>query len=540
MSRVIFHDQPPAPQINLTRADVACFVGLVRILPGATVPATLQPWLNSLGYANTQIASLTNVPILIENYSQFTALFDPGGSAQSFGTDYVAACVRSFFAQGGRRCYVVRIDDPVTSTDDQPVSTTNSQTIKQFKLQELLPNPTFALDDARSWTGVGCLSALQDVSFLITPDLPVLCASQPAGAVGQIPSAPTGPEQFVECSQGELTPPSYRTYASPAPRLSVNDYATWAGAVASIVNYLAEGSARYEPHLREIQFVTSMPLPQDLDAAAAAENPSSTELAQDIHDVVQAHLPESVLDDEGASAGNISSAFLQLAYPWLKTTASGMLLESLEPPEGALTGILARNALTRGTFTSATKITPAEIYDLWPTLPQQETQNSAAPLAWDNTSPQTKALIERISLFGFAPDGIELLSDVTAYPGESYRFAPVNRLVSVICRAARTMGETAIFESNGPALWGRVQRFLQTLMTRLWNLNALDGSTVQQAFSVRCDRSTMTQNDLDNGRLIAQVTFTPASLIETITVNLALETSGTSAQEISASMAEAS
>jgi hypothetical protein len=49
----------------------------------------------------------------------------------------------------------------------------------------------------------------------------------------------------------------------------------------------------------------------------------------------------------------------------------------------------------------------------------------------------------------------------------------------------------------------------------------------------------MTQNDLDNGRLIALVTFNAASTIELIRVTLALETSGTSAQSI-AQLAEAS
>ena len=102
------------------------------------------------------------------------------------------------------------------------------------------------------------------------------------------------------------------------------------------------------------------------------------------------------------------------------------------------------------------------------------------------------------------------------------------------------MGEAVIFESNGPALWGRVQRFLQNLMTRLWSLNALDGATVRDAFSVRCDRSTMTQNDIDNARLLAEVTFTAASNLETIRVKLAMEASGTSAQQISANLVGAS
>ena len=102
------------------------------------------------------------------------------------------------------------------------------------------------------------------------------------------------------------------------------------------------------------------------------------------------------------------------------------------------------------------------------------------------------------------------------------------------------MGESALFDQNGPALWGRVQRFLQNLLTRLWSLNALAGASVTDAFSVRCDRSTMTQNDLDNGRMVALVTFTPASIIETITREARDGNQRTSAQEITANLAEVS
>ena len=126
----------------------------------------------------------------------------------------------------------------------------------------------------------------------------------------------------------------------------------------------------------------------------------------------------------------------------------------LEPPDGALVGILARNALKRGAFTSATKVTPSEIFGVWPSLPAAETKVSATPLIWGDGSPEP--LIARLSLFGFTPGGLSLLSDVTAYPGESYRTACVNRLVSVICRAARNLGATIIFKQNGPALWGRL------------------------------------------------------------------------------------
>jgi uncharacterized protein len=532
MGRVIFDNTPSAPVFNPIRADVACFVGLVRLLAGASVPTPMATWLNALGYSNPQIQTITNVPVMVENYLSFRSIFDDGSSGTGFGTDYLATGVRSFFAQGGKRCYVVRVDDPVTPND--------TALTKAAKLQSLLPNTEFAPDQAQSWTGVGSLAPLEEVSLLITPDLPVLCASAAAAASGQLPVQSTGPEEFVTCSQGDITPQQYRTFPSPAPRLAAADYANWATAVAAILNYLSTGVQTHQPHLREIQFVTSFPIPQDNDPATAAEDPSSSEIAQDIHNVIKAQMPEQVLvPGSGVPPGNISSCFLQLAYPWLKTSGSGILLESLEAPDGALAGLLARNALSRGTFTSATKITPSEIYDVFPALPAQELQTSAEPLLWPDPSDAPKALIERISLFGFTPTGLQLLSDVTAYPGETYRAGPVTRLTYVICRAARQMGETAVFQTNGPALWGRVQRFLQNLMTRLWNLNALEGDTASDSFSVRCDQSTMTQNDLDNGRLIAYVTFTAASIIETITVKLAMETSATSAQEITANLAEA-
>ena len=104
----------------------------------------------------------TDIPLPIESYATFTALFDPGGSANSFGTDYLAATVRSFFAQGGRRCYLVVMDNPVCPDDDKDGNSTSRAT----KLQAILPVGIYAVDDRRSWHGIGHLGGLPDVSFL--------------------------------------------------------------------------------------------------------------------------------------------------------------------------------------------------------------------------------------------------------------------------------------------------------------------------------------------------------------------------------------
>jgi phage tail sheath protein FI len=291
-------------------------------------------------------------------------------------------------------------------------------------------------------------------------------------------------------------------------------------------------------NLREMLLVAAFPMPQSTDVAAAAEAPG-TSFTQSLHDVIAAVMPEpdpqAPHQTEGLGPG-LSTTLLQLAYPWLKTTGSSVLLEGIEPPDGALAGLLARNALTRGTFTSATKVPLSQIFDVSPILPAEETTVSEAPLSWGGAPPKPKPLIERLSLFGFTPSGLALLSDVTAYAGESYRPGRIYRLVTVIRREARRLGEDLIFQSNGPALWARVQATLRQLMTRLWRLDALDGATASDAFSVRCDRSTMTQNDLDSGRLVATISFNAASTIELIRVTLALQTSEADPQSASASM----
>ena len=96
----------------------------------------------------------------------------------------------------------------------------------------------------------------------------------------------------------------------------------------------------------------------------------------------------------------------------------------------------------------------------------------------------------------------------------------------MLVRAARVLGEDMTFEPSGERLWSRIRNRMSGLMTGLYQAGALDGATPQDAFRVRCDRSTMSQNDLDNGRVVVQIVFTPSFSIESITVVLALSEGG--------------
>jgi phage tail sheath protein FI len=73
-----------------------------------------------------------------------------------------------------------------------------------------------------------------------------------------------------------------------------------------------------------------------------------------------------------------------------------------------------------------------------------------------------------------------------------------------------------VFEPNGERLWEIVRRTISDFLFNEWTAGSLVGTRPEAAYFVRCDRTTMTQNDLDNGRLVCLVgvaTVKPAEFV---------------------------
>jgi phage tail sheath protein FI len=60
-------------------------------------------------------------------------------------------------------------------------------------------------------------------------------------------------------------------------------------------------------------------------------------------------------------------------------------------------------------------------------------------------------------------------------------------------------------QPNGPPLWAAARGAMQGLLTSEWKAGRLVGSRPEQAFSVRCDRTTMTEADLVARQLVCVV-----------------------------------
>ena len=76
-------------------------------------------------------------------------------------------------------------------------------------------------------------------------------------------------------------------------------------------------------------------------------------------------------------------------------------------------------------------------------------------------------------------------------------------------RQATRANAFVVSEPNDDKLWARVVDTIRLFLRSQWRLGALFGRTEQEAFFITCDRTTMSQDDILNGRLICEIGIAP-------------------------------
>ena len=90
-----------------------------------------------------------------------------------------------------------------------------------------------------------------------------------------------------------------------------------------------------------------------------------------------------------------------------------------------------------------------------------------------------------------------------------WKYVQVRRLALFIEESLQTGTAWAVFEPNDESLWEEIRRDAADFLRGLFRAGALRGATPREAFFVRCDRRTMTADDIANGRLVCLVGFAP-------------------------------
>ena len=375
--------------------------------------------------------------------------------------------VRQFLAMGGRKAVVVRMGDPV------PLTASRGERWRALVRVMTRPEPTEpdladVLDalampvqppatEAARRTGIAHLYGLDDTTFLLLPDLVDLASPPPGEAALQ--SAPPAPQvDFIECvpAASDLADAAQSALAPPVTDDLGNR--VWAAALDRALRLVRDGA-------------------RDKIVLAA--------LPRFGRDVIAPEVPRS--------------AFLQVAETWARTDGSAAAPGRLMAPDAVLAGHLAASALQRGTFLSAAIAPVAAVRDI---------DAAAAP------SDLPTCRLRRV------PRGIALTGDRTTARDPQWADGPVSRLMALLLRQAREVGVPLVFEPAGPALWGQVRDGIENLLEAAWRRGALAGSGRGDSYSVACDATTMSRDDIDAGRLICEVSFRPTVPVARIRVRL--------------------
>lgn len=216
------------------------------------------------------------------------------------------------------------------------------------------------------------------------------------------------------------------------------------------------------------------------------------------------------MDDIIAHREIVDSNYAAMYHPWLEVFDPLDKKNMAIPPSGSVIGIYARSDNTRGVHKA----------------PANETVRACVGLDCQfNKGEQDILNPKGVNLIrSFPGQGIRVWGARTASSDGSWKYINVRRLFIFIEESIKANTNWAVFEPNDEVLWVRVKRTIDVFLTGLWRNGALAGSAPSEAFFVNCGRNTMSQDDIDNGRLVCVIGIAPVKPAEFVIFRISQKT----------------
>jgi uncharacterized protein len=222
----------------------------------------------------------------------------------------------------------------------------------------------------------------------------------------------------------------------------------------------------------------------------------------------------SVSKDEG-DVGKVikiqDTKYGAVYYPWIRVFNPRGPGTQLVPPVGHIAGIYARSDIERGVHKAPANEVVRGIVNV--DLPGNEKplEYTLVKEEHDILNPKGVCVIRD---FRSAGRGIRVWGARTMSSDAEWKYINVRRLFIFIEESIEQGTQYVVFEPNDEPTWAAVRRSITAFLTSVWRSGGLMGNTQEEAFFVRCDRTTMTQDDIDNGRLICQIGIAPSKPAE--------------------------
>ena len=101
-----------------------------------------------------------------------------------------------------------------------------------------------------------------------------------------------------------------------------------------------------------------------------------------------------------------------------------------------------------------------------------------------------------------------------------WKYVPVRRLALFLEESLYRGTKWVVFEPNDEPLWSMIRLNVGAFMHGLFRQGAFQGKTAREAYLVKCDSETTTQNDIDHGIVNIVVGFAPLKPAEFVVIQI--------------------
>ncbi|MDQ0111007.1 phage tail sheath family protein [Paenibacillus harenae] len=223
-------------------------------------------------------------------------------------------------------------------------------------------------------------------------------------------------------------------------------------------------------------------------------------------------LPREVtkVQDVLAHRDLFDSSYCALYNPWLQVFDPLDKRNIFIPPSGTIAGVYSRSDSTRGVQKAPANETLRGVVGI-----DVQYNNGEQ----DILNPAGVNLIR-----SFTGQGIRVWGARTCSSNTLWKYINVRRLFIFLESSIKNGSNWVVFEPNTEQLWARVQRTIEAFLTRVWRDGALSGTSPGEAFYINIGRTTMTQDDIDNGRLICVIGVAPVKPAEFVVFRITQRT----------------
>jgi phage tail sheath protein FI len=191
----------------------------------------------------------------------------------------------------------------------------------------------------------------------------------------------------------------------------------------------------------------------------------------------------------------IDSTYAAMYHPWIQVFDRVTKKPAFIPPSGAVMGVFSRTDISRGVHKApANEIISCTGLSINYTSAEQDILNPAG-----------------VNLIRVLPgQGIRVWGARTASSNSAFKYVNVRRLFIFVEQSIKASTNWVVFEPNNTSLWARVQLTISSFLEGLYRAGMLAGESSSEAYFVNIGTSTMSQDDILNGRLICEIGIAPS------------------------------